>query len=409
MGFVEPVQFTWTTQGDGRRKKSPVRGTRWKARYRDSDGRARSRTFPTKTEAQNYLGRISADIQRGDYIDPLERRRKFADWAEVWWQTTIKLRPTTRRGYWQLLHGHVLPTFGARAMGGIDHFDVEQFIAAKLVEGLSPKKVRDAVSVISLVMKCAIRGGGRRDNPAAEHHIPVARRKLRSGDVPDMADIERLIAQVADPYKPAVWLLAYTGLRPSELCGLRVASVDFVKRVIRVTETLMPVHRYADARYSLVGGPPKTQAGDRDIPIPGWLCDQLAAMLAARAERQTRRDRPRRLPVRPTKRDTAASGQVPPAHHPSRTQSRGASRQSADLRPSPLPRLPAHRPRRQPLAIAQRMGHSDPAVTLRVYGHLFAGIQEDLTARLDTLRTGLAEPGQPPQIIPIRPEEHGQP
>ena len=111
MGFVEPVHFTWTTQGDGRRKKSPVRGTRWKARYRDSDGRAR-RTFPTKTEAQNYLGRTSADIQRGDYIDPLERRRKFADWAEVWWQTTIKLRPTSRRGYWQLLHGHVRPSGG---------------------------------------------------------------------------------------------------------------------------------------------------------------------------------------------------------------------------------------------------------------------------------------------------------
>ena len=112
----------------------------------------------------------------------------------------------TRRGYWQLLHGHVLPTLGARAMGGIDHLDVEQFIAAKLVEGLSPKKVRDTVSVVSLVMKCAVHGGGRRDNPAAEHHIPVARRKLRPGDVPDMADIERLIAQVADPYKPSwVW------------------------------------------------------------------------------------------------------------------------------------------------------------------------------------------------------------
>jgi glycerol kinase len=54
--------------------------------------------------------------------------------------------------------------------------------------------------------------------------------------------------------------------------------------VIRVTETLMPGHRYADARYGLVGGPPKTQAGDRDIPIPGWLCDQLAAMLAERAD-----------------------------------------------------------------------------------------------------------------------------
>jgi integrase len=36
-----------------------------------------------------------------------------------------------------------------------------------------------------------------------------------------------------------------------------------------------------------------------------------------------------------------------------------------------------------PLAVAQRMGHTDPAVTLRVYGHLFAGAQEELTNRLD--------------------------
>jgi hypothetical protein len=39
-----------------------------------------------------------------------------------------------------------------------------------------------------------------------------------------------------------------------------------------------------------------------------------------------------------------------------------------------------------PLAVAQRLGHSDPAMTLRVYGHLFAGVQEGLTERLDALR-----------------------
>ena len=41
-----------------------------------------------------------------------------------------------------------------------------------------------------------------------------------------------------------------------------------------------------------------------------------------------------------------------------------------------------------PLAVAQRMGHTDPAVTFRVYGHLFAGAQEELTERLDNLRRG---------------------
>ena len=38
------------------------------------------------------------------------------------------------------------------------------------------------------------------------------------------------------------------------------------------------------------------------------------------------------------------------------------------------------------LTVAQRMGHTDPGVTLRVYDHLFAGVQRDLTDRLDRRR-----------------------
>jgi len=38
------------------------------------------------------------------------------------------------------------------------------------------------------------------------------------------------------------------------------------------------------------------------------------------------------------------------------------------------------------LDVSHRMGHSDPAVTLRVYGHLFDGRQEQPTEKLDELR-----------------------
>jgi hypothetical protein len=39
-----------------------------------------------------------------------------------------------------------------------------------------------------------------------------------------------------------------------------------------------------------------------------------------------------------------------------------------------------------PLAVAQRRGHSDAAFTLRVYGHLFEGVQAKLSEQLDALR-----------------------
>jgi integrase len=361
---------------------------RWRARYRDPEGRERSQTFDRKGDADRFLQRNGADLQRGEWIDPALRRVLFAEWADQWWQTTARLRPSTRRGYWQILQNHVLPEFGHRTLASLDFMDVERFVATKLADGtLGPKKTRDCVSVISLVIQAAIRSGARRDNPAAGHHVPVRRRRIRQGDVLTMTEVHALIDQIRDPYKPAVWLLVLTGMRPAELCGLRVRSVDFVRHLVSIRETLLPVSAYADQRLELVSGPPKTEAGDRTIPIPGWLCDQLASMLAARAAQRggapaepaqplfvnrvgkpLNRDKFRETVIRPA---LIAAG-LPPG---TRTY---------DLRhahASMLIDLGAN-----VLAVAQRMGHSDATVTLREYGHLFAGVQERLSEQLEELR-----------------------
>jgi integrase len=175
-------------------------------------------------------------------------------------------------------------------------------------------------------------------------------------------------------------------MRPSELCGLRVRSIDFTRRRVRISETLLPVHRFAGSPYTLAGGPPKTDAGDRDIPIPAWLCDDLAAMLAERATGQRKGvEREDFLFVRPTglplNLDKFRQDVVRPAL---RAAGLPESLRTYDIRHSHASLLIEQGA--NVLAIAQRMGHTDPAVTLRVYGHLFAGVQKDLTRRLDDLR-----------------------
>src|SRR3954451_1613254 len=114
---------------------------RWRARYRDPLNRTRSRTFDRKIDAQRFLERAGSNIQRGDWLDPRLQRTRFADWAAVWWETTAKLRPTTRRGYHQLLHNQVLPYFGQRPLASIDYVEVERVIADWLNDGsLGPKR-----------------------------------------------------------------------------------------------------------------------------------------------------------------------------------------------------------------------------------------------------------------------------
>ena len=55
------------------------------------------------------------------------------------------------------------------------------------------------------------------------------------------------------------------------------------------------------------------------------------------------------------------------------------------------------------LAVTQRMGQSDPSVTLRIYGHLFEGAQLDLSNRLDELRASKAPETPSAPAVPLVP------
>lgn len=393
MASIEP-----TKRGpDGK----PAKDTRWTVRYRDPSGRSRERTFARKIDAEGFKDHNSVEIRSGEWVDPAARRALFDDWAAAWWATTVKLAPTTRRRYHQLLHNQVLPAFGGRKLASIDFMDVEEFIAHLLGKGLSPKVVRDAVSVTSLIIDCAVKSKVRRDNPARAHHIPRRQKKLRPGDVPDMDGLARLVAHTRDPYKPGMWLLVLTGMRPSELAGLRVGSVDFVRRRVAVHTGLVPVHRFGDEPFRLVEGPTKTEAGDRDIPIPEWLCQSLATMLEDRAaERGRPVDREEWLFVQPkggplnvkwfrefVVRPALAAAGLP------------VSLRTYDVRHSHASILIDQGAK--PAAVAHRLGHSDPSMTARVYTHLFEGVQEALTDQLDVLARAAGEALAGSRVIPL--------
>ena len=383
------------TSRDTRGRPGP--GARWRARYRDQNGRSRSKTFDRKADAESFLARTVSDMARGEWIDPRAARVPFNELADMWWETTVKLAPTTRRGYWQLLQTHVRPYFGSRRQNSIQWIDVERFIAAKLTAGHSPKRVRDMVSVVSAVLKMAVRGGLRRDNPGADHTIPARRSKVGRAAILTMEEVHQLVRHTRDPYKPAVWMLALLGLRPAELCGLRVGALDFVRCTVHVTETFNVVHRYGDTKRTLVEGPTKSTAGDRVIPMPTWLRDDLAQMLAGRPELD-------RAPSAPLFRAVKGRGrlEVPTLRdHIIRPALRAAglpeSFRTYDLRHTHASLLIGQGA--TPLEVAQRMGHTNASITLRVYGHVFEGAQEKLTAKLDDLRASTAPP--PAEVVPF--------
>jgi len=53
------------------------------------------------------------------------------------------------------------------------------------------------------------------------------------------------------------------------------------------------------------------------------------------------------------------------------------------------------------LALAQRMGHCDPAMSLLLYGHLFEGAQVQLSEKSDALREATMPPTLEVSVVPI--------
>ena len=45
-------------------------------------------------DAEHFLELNGTDMQRQDWIDPALRRTRFDEWADAWWETTIKLAPS---------------------------------------------------------------------------------------------------------------------------------------------------------------------------------------------------------------------------------------------------------------------------------------------------------------------------
>jgi hypothetical protein len=184
----------------------------WRARYRDLNGQSRSQTFEKRAQAQRFLDATKADMARGDWVDPIGRRTRFDEWAALWEDGLVRVAPTTARRYRQVLHAHVLPYFSDRAIASIDYADVEGFIASEFKRGLAAKSVRHSVSVLALVLRGAVWARVLRENPASDHDISVRR---QAGQALPISDLLRVAEHAREPYRAAVLLLVYTGMRPA--------------------------------------------------------------------------------------------------------------------------------------------------------------------------------------------------
>ncbi len=338
------------------------RNGRYRARYRDPLGGQRCETFTRKADAERYLREKQVEIERGQWLDPRGADVPLSVWAEEFLALARRLSPTTQATYRRDLSKYILPRFGAYRLGRLPAGEIENWLNDEVADGTAPSSVHRHYRTLRRVLQVAVEKQKIAANPCDRVHPPrVPRREMMFLSWDQAVDL----AEAHDErYRALIYLAVDSGMRWSELVGLRRARLDVRTRKVRVTEQLIRLEAGEWLRKE-----PKTPASVRSITISAVTADILGEHLERFAA-----GGPDGL-VFPNRAGNAIisssfwGAYFSPALHRAELSCR-----FHDLRHTSVALAIADGA--HPKAIQARMGHSSINVTLDRYGHLFPELDE---------------------------------
>jgi integrase len=285
------------------------------------------------------------------------------------------LRPQTRAEYERILERELLPRFGDRLLTEIRRSDVRAFMAAKAETGSAANTVRNAVAPMRAIFTQAIDDELVSANPAAgQKRVGKEAKKLTPPTAEQMAAV---IAVARPEFRPVLHLAAGLGLRRGELYGLRWQDVDFAKRIVRVEQS--------NIRGQMQQ--PKTEAGVRIVPL---FESARKALVAWQLRQPSEFTQPESLVFpdpfgRPYNPAVIVESEFQHALRKAKLGERAL--RFHDLRHYAVSQLIGQGA--NILQVARVAGHSDPAVTLRVYAHLFEDGLAEAATKYDPMKEAL--------------------
>ena len=356
----------------GKQKKQ-----KWVGRYREdvvkADGSIKrtrhSVVLGTKTElpterlARRRLDEILSRVNSPEYRPGrISTVKEFSEWWKN--QVLVQLKPSTVRAAQAHLRCHIVPQLGKLKLDEVT-LERQQVFVTQLSQTVSSKTVRNVIGTLSSLLTRA-----RKQQYFAS--------TLRVGDLtmPDAGaqvearcfnpeEVHQIIKLAEEPFRTMFRVLAMTGIRAGELFGLQVDDIDFDRRLLHIRRSTIR------GRVQSV----KSKASQKPLPLPDALTCVLKNYLL------TWRENPERwLFVNSRSRPFSADKVVMQKLWPL-------------LDALKIPRCGLHAFRHfhasmllelgaAPQVAQAQMRHSDPRITLEVYGHVVGESQRQAVDRV---------------------------
>jgi integrase len=355
----------------------------WIVDYVDQTGVRHIETFERKKDADEYHATVKVEVRKGTHVAP-SKSPTVAEAADMW-LNEVKARNierTTLRYYEQHVSLHIIPLIGRTKLAALNHDRVKAF-REELLSKLTRTHARKVLVSFKSLLKVS-----HYSHVATNVTIPGGhkeKRRIEAGrDFPTAAEVARLLAAAKDDTRRRALLLilAFTGLRASEVRGLRWSDIDLKSCELHVRQR-------ADA-YNVIGAP-KSNSSVRTIPL-----DPEVMVPALREWKLKCPPSDYLFPTRsgkPQAYTVICNGSIDPVM-------KAAKLVDKDGEPKYTPHALRHffaswciNPKARggrelpPKQVQYLLGHSTISMTFDIYGHLFPseGNRDELTAAVRQL------------------------
>jgi integrase len=234
----------------------------WVVDYVDQFGGRHIETFERKKDADDFRASVNVDVRQGVHT-PQSKSITVAE-AAADWIAYVKLEGrehSTVGQYRQHVDLHIDPRIGREKLANLTTPLINKF-RDELLTDLSRAMAKKVLASLKSLLRDAKRRGNVAQNVALDVKIGTDKRdkrKVEAGiDFPTLDEIKQIIGAAAGMERPLLLTAIFTGLRSSELRGLRWMDVDLKASRIHVRQRV-------DRRNVI--GKPKSASGNRTIPI----------------------------------------------------------------------------------------------------------------------------------------------